>query len=53
MLSDLTQVGEKRYIASCNVLAVSNDLLEDFFRDFYFVMKITRAGQVRKYAIAD
>ena len=37
MLSDLTQVGEKRYIASCNVLAVSNDLLEDFFLEIFIL----------------
>ena len=36
-VSDSAQVGKLRYIASCNVLAVNDDLL----KDFCFVMKIT------------
>ena len=30
-LSDLAQVREVRYISSCNILAVNNNPLEDFF----------------------
>ena len=40
-VSDLAQVGQKRHIASCNILAVNNNPLKDFFRDFRFVIKIS------------
>ena len=30
LVSDLVQVGKARYIASSNILAVYNNLLEDF-----------------------
>ena len=39
MVSDLVQVGKARDIASSNILAVNNSPLEDFLRDFCFVMK--------------
>ena len=29
-VSDLAEVGERRYIASCNILAVNNNPLKDF-----------------------
>ena len=43
-VSDLAQVGEVRHIASCNILAVNNNPLEDFPSDFCFVMKLTSLG---------
>ena len=36
---NLAQVGEVRHNTSCNILAVNNNPLEKFFRDFCFVIK--------------
>ena len=38
-VSDLALVGEVKYIVSCNILAVNNNLLQDFPKKFLFFLE--------------
>ena len=42
MVSDLVHAGEVRHIASCNILAVNNNSLEDFPERFLFCHEVNQ-----------